>query len=289
MEIKVLAPAKINLTLDVTGKRPDGYHNILSIMQSVDLYDTITVTDNDSGQITVSCNYEGVPCDEKNICYKAAERFFIATRNEGQGVHIDIDKVIPTQAGLAGGSTDGAAVLMGLNKMFDAFLKPDELHEIAEKIGADVPFCLVGGTKYATGIGTKLQKMPNFLASHIVICKPDNVSVSTAEAYKKVDALNPHPPYTDEMIKSLFSRDMFRITSTLFNDFELALKLEEVNDIKRIMYKRKALGASMSGSGSAVFAAYNSERKAKKCVDALKEKYDKVFLCHPTKEGCKIV
>ena len=193
MEIKVLAPAKINLTLDVTGKRPDGYHNILSIMQSVDLYDTITVTDNDSGQITVSCNYEGVPCDEKNICYKAAERFFIATRNEGQGVHIDIDKVIPTQAGLAGGSTDGAAVLMGLNKMFDAFLKPDELQEIAEKIGADVPFCLVGGTKYATGIGTKLQKMPNFLASHIVICKPDNVSVSTAEAYKKVDALNPAP------------------------------------------------------------------------------------------------
>ena len=181
MEIKVLAPAKINLTLDVTGKRPDGYHNILSIMQSVDLYDTITVTDNDSGQITVSCNYEGVPCDEKNICYKAAERFFIATRNEGQGVHIDIDKIIPTQAGLAGGSTDGAAVLMGLNKMFDAFLKPDELQEIAEKIGADVPFCLVGGTKYATGIGTKLQKMPNFLASHIVICKPDNVSVSTVK------------------------------------------------------------------------------------------------------------
>ena len=104
-----------------------------------------------------------------------------------------------------------------------------------------------------------------------------------------MDALNPYPPYTDEMIKSLFSRDMFRITSTLFNDFELALKLEEVNDIKRIMYKRKALGASMSGSGSAVFAVYNSERKAKKCVDALKEKYDKVFLCHPTKEGCKIV
>ena len=100
MEIKVLAPAKINLTLDVTGKRPDGYHNILSIMQSVDLYDTITVTDNDSGQITVSCNYEGVPCDEKNICYKAAERFFIATRNEGKGVHIDIDKVIDSERGM---------------------------------------------------------------------------------------------------------------------------------------------------------------------------------------------
>ena len=215
MEIKVLAPAKINLTLDVTGKRPDGYHDIMTIMQSVDLYDTITITDNDSGQITISCNYDGVPCDEKNICYKAAEKFFIATRNEGQGVHIDIDKVIPTQAGLAGGSTDGAAVLMGLNRMFDAFLSPAELHEIAEKIGADVPFCLEGGTKYATGIGTKLQKMPNFSASHIVICKPDNVSVSTAEAYKKVDALNPHPPYTDEMIKSLFSRDMFRINNTV--------------------------------------------------------------------------
>lgn len=289
MEIKVLAPAKINLTLDVTGKRADGYHNILTVMQSVDLYDTVTITDNDSGEITISCNYEGVPCNEKNICYKAAEKFFRATKNEGQGVHIDIDKVIPTQAGLAGGSSDGAAVLMGLNKMFDTFLKTEELHEIAEKIGADVPFCLVGGTKYATGIGTTLKKLPDFSASHIVICKPDNVSVSTAEAYKKVDELNPHPAYTDEMIKSLFSRDMFRITSTIFNDFELALKLEEVNEIKRIMYKRKALGAGMSGSGSAVFAVYNSQRKAEECVDALKEKYDKVFLCHPTKEGCKIV
>ncbi len=289
MEIKVLAPAKINLSLDVAGKRSDGYHNIFTVMQSVDLYDTIILSDNDSGKITISCNYEGVPCDEKNICYKAAEKFFAAVKKDIQGVHIDIDKQIPAQAGLAGGSTDGAAVILGLNKMFETFLKPAEMHEIAEKVGADVPFCLAGGTQYATGIGTTLKKLPNFSASHIVICKPDNVSVSTAEAYSKVDKLSPHPYYTDEMIKALYSRDMFRITSTLFNDFELALKLDEVNEIKRIMYKYKAQGASMSGSGSAVFAVYNSERKAQKCVDALKEKYSKVFLCHPTKDGCKIV
>ena len=219
MEIKVLAPAKINLSLEVLGKRPDGYHEISTVMQTVSLYDTITLTDNDSESVTISCNYEGVPCDDSNICAKAAYRFFDYCRMNVKGVHIDIDKKIPTQAGLAGGSSDGAAVVLGLNRLFGAGLKPSEMHEICERVGADVPFCLVGGTKLATGIGTKLKKLPSFNCSDIVICKPDSVSVSTADAYKKVDALKPHASYTDEMIKALYSRDMFFITTTLFNDF----------------------------------------------------------------------
>lgn len=289
MEIKVLAPAKINLTLDVVSKRSDGYHEISSIMQAVDLYDTVTLSDNDSKAITISCNYEGVPCDDTNICYKAADLFFNYTKKENRGLHIDIDKKIPTQAGLAGGSSDGAAVLLGLNRMYEAALTPSQLHEICEKIGADVPFCLEGGTKYATGIGTTLKKVPGISRCQLVICKPDCVSVSTAEAYQKVDALNPHPLYTDEMIKSLFSRDMFRITTTLFNDFELALQIPEVNDIKKIMYKCKSMGASMSGSGSAVFGIFTSKRKAEKCVKKLQENYKEVFLCNPIKDGCKVV
>ena len=288
MEIKVLAPAKINLSLEVLGKRPDGYHEISTVMQTVSLYDTITLTDNDSESVTISCNYEGVPCDGSNICAKAAYRFFDYCRMDIKGVHIDIDKKIPTQAGLAGGSSDGAAVVLGLNRLFGTGLKPAEMHEICERVGADVPFCLVGGTKLATGIGTNLKKLPSFSCSDIVICKPDSVSVSTADAYKKVDALNPHASYTDEMIKALYSRDMFFITTTIFNDFELALSIPEVNEINKIMLDCKARGVGMSGSGSAVFAVFTSSRRAKKCYETLKQSYKEVFLCKPIKDGCRI-
>ncbi len=289
MKVEVKAPAKINLTLDVVNKRSDGYHNISTIMQAVDLYDTVTVEDNESGKVTVSCNYDGVPCDDNNICAKATYKFFDYTRSDVKGVHINIDKTIPTQAGLAGGSSDGAATIMGLNLLFNSRLNPAELRDIAERVGADVPFCLEGGTKLATGIGTTLKKVPSLHCSSIVICKPDSVSVSTAEAYQKVDALNPHPSYTDEMIKALFSRDMFQISTTLFNDFELALQIPEVNEIKKIMLSKGARGAGMSGSGSAVFALFTSLRKAKKCAEILSEKYKETFICKPTKEGCFIV
>ena len=262
MEIKVKAPAKINLTLEVLGKRPDGYHNISTVMQAVDLYDVITITDNDSGKVTISCNYEGV--------------------------HIDINKTIPTQAGLAGGSSDGAAVIMGLNAMFSTMLKSDEMRAIGEKVGADVPFCIEGGTKLCTGTGTTIKKLPTFRCSDIVICKPDTVSVSTAEAYSKVDALSPHPSYTDEMVKALYSRDMFMISTTIFNDFELALQIPEVNEIKRVMLSCKARGAGMSGSGSAVFAIFTTSGRAKKCYEQLKEKYPETFLCKPVKIGCAV-
>ena len=289
MELKVTAPAKINLTLEVLGKRPDGYHNISTVMQAVDLYDVITITDNDSGKVTVSCNYEGVPCDDSNICAKAAYRFFDYCKMDVRGVHIDINKTIPTQAGLAGGSSDGAAVIFALNQLFSAHLNPADMNAIAERVGADVPFCVQGGTKLCTGIGATLKKLPSLSCSDIVICKPDAVSVSTAEAYKKVDALAPHPCYTDEMVKAIYSRDMFMITSTIFNDFELALQIPEVNEIKSVMLKNKAKGAGMSGSGSAVFAVFTSSNKAQKCCDELKEKYPQTFLCKPVNIGCEVV
>ncbi len=252
------------------------------------MYDVITITDNDSGKVTVSCNYEGVPCDDSNICAKAAYRFFDYCKMDVRGVHIDINKTIPTQAGLAGGSSDGAAVIMGLNAMFSAMLKSDEMRAIGEKVGADVPFCIEGGTKLCTGTGTTIKKLPTFRCSDIVICKPDTVSVSTAEAYSKVDALAPHPSYTDEMVKALYSRDMFMISTTIFNDFELALQIPEVNEIKRVMLSCKARGAGMSGSGSAVFAIFTTSGRAKKCYEQLKEKYPETFLCKPVKIGCAV-
>lgn len=289
MKITVKAPAKINLSLDVLGKRPDGYHEISTVMQAVSLYDTVTVTDNDSGEVTVFCGYEGVPNDESNIAVRAALRFFDYCKMPKKGVHIEIDKQIPTQAGLAGGSSDGAAVIFALNQLFSAHLNPADMNAIAERVGADVPFCVQGGTKLCTGIGATLKKLPSLSCSDIVICKPDAVSVSTAEAYKKVDALAPHPCYTDEMVKAIYSRDMFMITSTIFNDFELALQIPEVNEIKSIMLKNKAKGAGMSGSGSAVFAVFTSSNKAQKCCDELKEKYPQTFLCKPVNIGCEVV
>ncbi len=288
MEVKIKAPAKINLSLDVLGKRPDGYHELATVMQTVSLYDEITISDNDSGKVTLSCNYEGVPCDDSNICAKAAYRFFDFCRLPVSGIHIDINKTIPTQAGLAGGSSDGAAVIMGLNYMFSTKLSPKDMLDICEKIGADVPFCFEGGTKLCTGIGATMKRLPSLHGVHLVICKPDTVSVSTAEAYRKVDALAAHPCYTDEMVKALFSRDLFLITSTIFNDFELALQIPEVNEIKKQMLSCKAMGAGMSGSGSAVFAVFSSERKAARCVEALKEQYPETFLCKPVKTGCMI-
>lgn len=288
MTVKLKAPAKINLSLDVRGKRPDGYHELVTVMQSVSLYDEITLEENDSGAVTIACDYPGVPCDDRNICAKAAYRFFEACRMPVAGVHITIDKTIPTQAGLAGGSADGAAVIMGLNYMFGTKLTPKEMLDIGAKVGADVPFCLTGGTKLCTGIGDTMQKLPSLRGVHLVICKPDTVSISTAEAYQKVDALAPHGCYTDEMVKAFYSRDLFMITSTIFNDFEAALQIPEVNTIKKIMLDSKAKGAGMSGSGSAVFGIFANEKKAKQCAERLKADYPDTFLCKPIKIGCSI-
>ena len=288
MEVKLKAPAKINLSLDVRGKRPDGYHELSTVMQTVGVYDEITLTTNDSGKVTIACDYEGVPCDDRNICAKAAYRFFDYCRLPVQGVHIDIQKTIPTQAGLAGGSADGAAVIVGLNCLFNTKLTPKEMLDIGERVGADVPFCIEGGTKLCTGIGATMRRLPSLHGVFIVICKPDTVSVSTAEAYRKVDALPPHPCYTDEMVKALCSRDLFMITSTIFNDFEPALQIPEVVAIKKRMLDCKAKGAGMSGSGSAVFAVFASESKAKQCAEALKADYPQTFLCKPVKIGCSI-
>ncbi|MCR5652575.1 MAG: 4-(cytidine 5'-diphospho)-2-C-methyl-D-erythritol kinase [Ruminococcus sp.] len=289
MKVKVQAPAKINLSLDVLRRRPDGYHDVSMVMQAVSLFDYVTVENTDTKDIVILCDYEGVPCDEHNIAHKAAAAFFKYTETENTGVKITIDKHIPTQAGLAGGSADGAAVIVALNKLFSTHLKEKEMCEIGERVGADIPFCIIGGTRLASGTGTKLKKMISIPRCNIVICKPE-VSVSTAEAYSKIDsAALSHPEFTSEMVKAIYARDIWMVTSCMLNDFEIALNLEEIKDVKRVMLKSKALGACMSGSGSAVFAIFNSEKKAQKCVEALKKDYREVFLCEPEKQGCSVI
>lgn len=289
MIVTVKAPAKINLTLDIVGKRADGYHDVAMVMQAVSLYDTVTVEklSGDGEEITVSCPaYPDVPTDESNIVCKAARAFFEKTGIAGAPLKIDINKEIPTQAGLAGGSTDGAAVVLALNQLFETHLTMDEMAQICCRFGSDVPFCLLGGTMLATGTGTTLKKLRTIPDCHIVICKPE-ISVSTAAAYAACDVREPKGfLYTDELIRRLYSRDIRGLSTCLYNEFEQVMELPEINEIKRQMLSCKALGTSMSGSGSAVYAIFLNQKKAERCVNILKEKYNNVFLTKPLKSGC---
>lgn len=289
MTFKATAPAKINLTLDILGKRPDGYHDVAMLMQSVSLADTVELTLTDTEEISITCSDLSIPCDSRNIVYKVADAFFKSTGIKNTGIAIHIEKVIPCEAGLAGGSADGAAALRLLNIAFDAHLNDKELCEIGAKAGADIPFCIVGGTKLALGTGTTLHKVRSMPKCHIVIVKPE-ISVSTKEAYALADnRTGVRIKYTDYCKQMLYSGDLSGICSTLHNDFEEVLNLAEINEVKSIMYKCKALGAAMSGSGSAVFGVFRNERKAIKCAEKLRETYSKVYIAVPTSTGAGII
>ncbi len=186
--MKVKAAAKINLMLDILKKLDNGYHALFMIMQSVDLYDTVSVEKNSENKIIIKCDTDGVPCNEKNIAYKCAVAFFDAFALKDRGVTIKIEKVIPMAAGTAGGSADGAAVLYCLNKIYDTKLSTKELCEIGAKVGADIPFSIVGGTAIALGTGTIIAPVKDLPECYIVLCKPEQ-DVSTLEAYAEFDAL----------------------------------------------------------------------------------------------------
>lgn len=293
MKLEVLAPAKINLSLDIVGKRPDGYHDVAMVMQTVSLYDTVTVSDEvDSEQaqdVLVTCDVEGIPTDSSNIVCKAATAFFDYCRLTPKKISVDIKKEIPSQAGLAGGSTDAAAVIMALNRIFDQKLTMEQMCSIGARVGADVPFCIIGGTQQASQTGTTLTKLVNLTKCYILICKPD-VSVSTAQAYALSDS---KPPkgflVTDEVVKMLYRRSIRGVCQCLYNEFEAVMNLPEISDIKKQMLKNKALGACMSGSGSAVFGIFLDKKKAEACKEKMSAEFDKLFICEPIHIGCKIV
>ena len=289
MTFKATAPAKINLTLDILGRRPDGYHDVAMIMQSVTLSDTVTLTKTEDKNISVSCSDPSIPCNESNIVYKCANAFFKETGIENTGIEIHIEKIIPCEAGLAGGSADGAATLRLLNFAFSAGLSDKALCEIGALVGADIPFCIVGGTRLATGTGTTLTKMKSMPKCFVVIVKPE-ISVSTKEAYALADSRTGMKfNYTDVCKDLIYRGDIRGIASALHNDFEEVLCLEEINSIKKIMYKQKALGAAMSGSGSAVFAIFQSKKAAEKCVAKLSETYSKVYLSQTCATGASVI
>lgn len=280
MEIKLNCYAKINLTLDIGAKRQDGYHDITTIMQSISLCDKVTISTNNSGKITLSCNVDGVPCDERNIAYKCAAAFYNAYNTECGGVHIDIDKKIPMQAGLAGGSADGAGVLKGLNLLYGEPFSQIELEEIGASVGSDIPFCIRGGTAKGEGRGTVLTSLDNMPDCFIVLVKPP-IGISTGLAYQQADKRSVIPPSaTAQMEKSLDNIKL--IGRNLRNDFEDALANEELLSLKdRLLSFDGTIGAVMTGSGSVVYALFDDRTKAELCAKEMRCFYDNVFIAQP--------
>lgn len=289
MEIKVNAYAKINLMLDIVATRTDGYHDLFMIMQSIGIYDTITISQTHSRRITITCNIDDIPLDEKNIAYKAAADFFNATKIKNKGIHIDIVKRIPHAAGMAGGSADGAGVLVALNELTNAGLTDDELCAIGVKIGADVPFCIKGGTLLAQGIGDVLNKVKPLRKCYILIAKPE-VGVNTTFAYKQFDECGKvHTPDKFGMLCAMQSRDLADIASRMENVFEQFIDVPNKVDMKSIMRESGALGVCMSGSGPTVFGIFDSKENAQNAAAELTDYAKDIAVTTPVSKGCKIV
>ncbi|MBP3916265.1 MULTISPECIES: 4-(cytidine 5'-diphospho)-2-C-methyl-D-erythritol kinase [unclassified Clostridium] len=277
--MKIKAYAKINISLDIVGKREsDGYHLLKMIMQNIDLYDEISVEKQKEG-ITISCNKNYVPTDSRNLAYKAAS-LFKETYNIEDGVHIDIVKNIPVSAGLAGGSTDAAAVLKLMNKIFEVNVSDEELMDIGLKLGADIPYCINGGTALCEGIGEKITTLQPFKDKILVLVKP-SFGVSTKEVYKSfnLDRVRVHPK-TENLIEAMENDNLYYVANNMKNLLEnVTLRKHNILiKIKEDMNRYGAVGSMMSGSGPSVFAFFDDMLKAQRCYEKMKENYREVFL-----------
>ncbi len=278
----IKANAKINLTLDITGVRADGYHDLSTVMQSLTLADTLEVNERDDCEIKLYCDKEGIPTDSKNTVYKAAKKLLDFTKTD-KGVDIKINKLIPSEAGMGGGSADAAAALEGLKTLFGLDISDEDLYEIAASVGADVPFCLHGGTCLCEGIGEKMTALKPLPDCKILICKPP-VGVSTGKAYAETDK-NPQTVFgkTEKMTELLSSgkANISDICDQISNRFDEVLAIDEVQRIKKRMLDFGAISSCMTGSGSAVFGIYQSNFNfSDEIIDSLKE-LGEVFVTEP--------
>lgn len=278
MKLTELAPAKLNLTLEVGEKRSDGYHEVQSVMSCAALYDEVTLESGTSGEISMTCDCPGLPLDDTNLCLRAAKLFFQKTGISCDGLHIDLTKRIPMQSGLGGGSADAAAVLRGLRKLYRPEMMIKDLERMAAELGSDVPFCVRSVTAMVRGRGGQLLKLPKLPLCWFVICKPE-FSFSTAEMYAKLDEKEPVSSIdTLGLIKALEYQDMQEISDRLGNCFEGVL--EESSEIFTIKNRLLALGARnacMSGSGSAVYGLFTREDEAKAAAAELQKAYPQTW------------
>lgn len=276
------AYAKINISLDVTARRPDGYHDMLMVMQTVSLCDDIRVTLTPEKPSRAECNLRFVPSDSRNLAVRAADVFFAEAGIENMGAHIKMQKHIPVGAGMAGGSSDAAAVLRALDKLCGTALGCERLEQIAAKIGSDVAFCVAGGTQLASGRGEVLSPLPPLPDCTLVICKPD-FSVSTPELFRKLDSvkLRCHPD-TQGIVELLREGDLPKIARRMYNVFEDVpdRRHNEIAAIKGQMLDAGALGSVMTGTGSAVFGIFADPADAENCAKTLRRDYRCVSIAH---------
>lgn len=290
MSIKTItrrAPAKINLYLEIKAKRPDGYHDIESVMQTVDLFDTLTVTGREGhgGSITIECINKAVPCDESNLCHRAARAFFDSAAIDDYDIAISIDKRIPMAAGLGGGSSDAAAVLLALNELYGTLFTTEHLCDIGAKIGADVPFCIVQGISITRGIGDVFlpcEPLPDCF--FVIACAGEGVS--TPWAYKRLDEMYDFASRkvsADRLATAILSRDIANIASAMTNIFESAVlpERETARFIRDTLDSFGAKKAMMSGSGPSVFGIFSDEAAAEKAAKILLDEGISSHICKP--------
>lgn len=288
-KIVIKAMAKINLGLDVIRKRTDGYHEVRMVMQSVNLYDTLTFTKSDEKGITLTANKREIPLDERNLIYKAADLLY-KKYSMPEGVRIHLDKKIPMAAGMAGGSTDAAAALTGMNRLFELGISQEELCGLGVKIGADVPYCIMGGTVLAEGIGEILTPLPPAPDCFLVIAKP-GIDVSTKYVYENLhaDKLICHPDI-DGMVRAVSNQDRRGIAAAMGNVLETVTVQEYpvIDEIKKFMKENGAVNSLMSGSGPTVFAIMENAEKAERLKQSLAETglAKEIFVTNFTERTC---
>ena len=275
--------AKLNLTLDVLGKREDGYHDLQSVMQTISIRDDVEIDVGTGKPWKLLCDKEGIPTDERNLAWKAAKVFFDAVKKDPDGLEIRITKRIPVEAGMGGGSADAAAVLRALNRHYDNPLSILALAELGAEVGSDVPFCVVCGTAMVEGRGERLRKLADMPDCIFVVCKPD-FSSSTAELYRKIDETAiARRPDNRAMESALLEGDLGKVAEQMCNVFDPVVTSEhlELNYIKSIMNTYGALAEQMTGSGSAVYAILPSFEYAAVVCNMLKDNYPQVFIAKP--------
>ena len=288
--MRLRALAKINLGLDILRKREDGYHEVRMIMQTIQMYDVLKMKKVKKPGISLSVNYPYIPSDERNLVYKAA-KLLMDEFQVKEGVDICLEKFIPVAAGMAGGSSDAAAAMVGINRLFKLGLSERELMDRAVNIGADVPYCIMRGTALAEGIGEKLTRIAQIPDCFVLIGKP-GISVSTKMAYEslQLDKISSHPDI-DGMIRDIENGDLLTMTEKMGNVFEPGIieKYPVIGEIKNLMEDNGALKAMMSGSGPTVFGIFDDREKMEAAAAVLRESgpAKTVFATEVTKTGGK--
>ena len=292
-QVKVIAPAKINLSLDIIGVDEKGYHLLDMVMQTISVFERVTLTK--QNEITMSSNAKFIPTDSKNTAVKAAMKFFEYTGVKG-GVHIHIKKTVPIKAGMAGGSADAAGVIVGLNHMYDTKLSTEQMCEIGLMCGSDIPFMIHGGTKRIQGTGDIILPAPEMPQCSIVVCMPTK-GVSTPQAYANYDAMGIKTTVENEkLLKAIEDGNIEDMAKYMANDLEKAAGSEETEPIKKLLLDLGAIGSMMTGSGAAVFGIFGDEETAEKAVKAIRNKeislpcaIRSVFHAKPVNFGASVV